>query len=229
MRGSFFVRLRGAGAGQRRTGHAGCMPMRYKLRTHRHAWEAMVTPVCHLDQHRLDQHRPALHRFLFRRTGDWSLAEDLVQETFLRLVVYAREHVVTDMAALARSIALNLLNDHLRRRQRQRTESISDDVPSPAVGVEEAAMQRERVESFARALQGMPPLRREVFVRCRVRGQSYREIAEALGLSEGAVEKHVSRGLRWLQEAVARTDATRPPAGAAVRAAQRGPAQDDDA
>lgn len=172
----------------------------------------MVAPVCQLDPHRLDQHRPALQRFLFRRTGDWSLAEDLVQETLLRVVVYARDHAVTDLAALARAIALNLLNDHLRRRQRQRTEPIDDEVPSPAPGVEEAAMQRQRVEAFARALQGMPPLRREVFVRSRLRGQSYREIGEALGLSEAAVEKHVSRGLRWLQETVARGDAVPPPA-----------------
>ncbi|MCC8536013.1 RNA polymerase sigma factor [Xanthomonas axonopodis pv. poinsettiicola] len=171
----------------------------------------MNAPVFEIDQHRLDQHRPALHRFLLRRTGDWSLAEDLVQETLLRLVVYARDHVVTDMAALARSIALNLLNDHLRRRQRQRTEPISDEVASPAPGVEEAAMQRQRVEAFARALQGMPPLRREVFVRSRLRGQSYADIAAALGLSEGAVEKHVSRGLRWLQDTVARSDAAPAP------------------
>ncbi|KAB7771072.1 RNA polymerase sigma factor [Xanthomonas maliensis] len=173
----------------------------------------MVTPACHLDQHRLDQHRPALHRFLFRRTGDWALAEDLVQETFLRLVVYAREHAVIDIAALARSIALNLLHDHVRRRQRQRTEPISDDVPSPALSVEEAAIQRQRVEGFARALQGMPPLRRDVFVRSRLRGHSYAQIAAELGLSEAAVEKHVSRGLRWLQDAVARRDATPSPAG----------------
>ncbi|MCW1984008.1 RNA polymerase sigma-70 factor (ECF subfamily) [Xanthomonas arboricola] len=191
----------------------------------------MASRDCHIDQHQLDQHRPLLHRYLLRRTGDWSLAEDLVQETFLRLVVYARDHVVTDMASLARSIALNLLNDHLRRRQRQRTEPISDEVPSPAVGVEEAAMQRQRVEAFARALQGMPPLRREVFVRSRLRGQSYADIAAALGMSEGAVEKHVSRGLRWLQETVARSDAAPPPAGARC-AAVRDPDQrseDDDA
>ncbi|WP_371180937.1 RNA polymerase sigma factor [Xanthomonas sacchari] len=206
------------------------MPMRYKLSTHFHTSDSMATPASHIDQHRLDEHRPALHRFLFRRTGDWSLAEDLVQETFLRLVVYAREHVVTDMAALARSIALNLLNDHMRRRQRQRTEPISDDLPSPALGVEEAAMQRERIECFARALQGMPPLRREVFVRCRLRGQSYREIAQALGLSEGAVEKHVSRALRWLQDAVARNDATLPLAGvpAVARGALPSPGQDGE-
>lgn len=191
----------------------------------------MVSQDIHIDQHQLDQHRPLLHRYLLRRTGDWSLAEDLVQETFLRLVVYAREHVVTDMAALARSIALNLLNDHLRRRQRQRTEPISDEVPSPAAGVEEAAMQRQRVQAFARALQGMPPLRREVFVRSRLRGQSYGDIATALGLSEAAVEKHVSRGLRWLQETVARSDATPPPAGGRS-AVLRDPgerSQDDDA
>lgn len=176
----------------------------------------MVThQLCHDDPLQLDRHRPALQRFLFRCTGDWVLAEDLVQETFLRLVIYAREHVVTDMAALARSIALNLWHDDLRRRKRQRTESISDDVPSQAVTVEEAAMQRQRLESFMHALHGMPPLRREVFVRNRLRGQSYRQIADALGLSEGAVEKHISRGLRWLQESVARTDAIRPPAAVA--------------
>ncbi|TAA35169.1 RNA polymerase sigma factor [Pseudoxanthomonas winnipegensis] len=183
----------------------------------------MVIPVRHLDQHWLDQHRPALQGFLFRRTGDWSLAEDLVQETFLRMVVYAREHSVTDMGALARTIARNLLHDHLRRRRRQRTEPIDDEVPSPAPGVEAAAMQRQRVEIFARVLQGMPPLRREVFARSRLRGQSYRQIADALGLSEAAVEKHVSRGLRWLQETVARGDAVPPPAACATALRRRGP------
>jgi RNA polymerase sigma-70 factor (ECF subfamily) len=48
----------------------------------------------------------------------------------------------------------------------------------------------------------MQPLRREVFIRRRLHGQTHAEIAEALDLTPDAVEKHIVRGMRQLCEAI---------------------------
>lgn len=61
---------------------------------------------------------------------------------------------------------------------------------------------RQRLALFSATLEAMPPLRREVFRRRRLEGQSREEIAEALGLQPEAVKKHISRAMAQLARAL---------------------------
>ena len=56
---------------------------------------------------------------------------------------------------------------------------------------------RER-QPVMRAVEGLPPKTREVFVMCRVRGLSHREIAALMGISTKTVEKHMTAALKHL-------------------------------
>ncbi len=142
--------------------------------------------------------REALYGFIFRRVRDPFVAEDIVQETLARLIAYMQSNKVADSLAFSLRIAANLITDHHRMRGVDRAEVLEPEMACHRPSAEQSVMARQRVDAFARALENMPPLRREVFIRRRLKGQSHREIAEALGLSPAAVEKHVVRALEWL-------------------------------
>lgn len=151
--------------------------------------------------------RRDLYQFIVRRTRDSATAEDLVQETFERLLAYEQARTIVDRAALGYRIALNLVRDHFRRASRRPAQALLDeDIPCQAPAPEQTLMHRQKVEVFGKALDAMPSLRRDVFIRRRLHGHSPREIAQDLRLSEVAVEKHVARALEQLRREMAKAE-----------------------
>jgi RNA polymerase sigma-70 factor (ECF subfamily) len=67
-------------------------------------------------------------------------------------------------------------------------------------GAADTLVVRERIAVLTEALEALPRRCREVVVRCKLQGQSYREAADALGLSEKTVTEHVYRGTQRLGE-----------------------------
>lgn len=150
--------------------------------------------------------RRDLYQFIVRRTRDPATAEDLVQETFERLLAYEEARTIVDRAALGYRIALNLVRDHFRRASRRPAQALDEDMPCQAPAPEQILMHRQKVEVFGKALNAMPPLRRDVFIRRRLHGHSPRQIAEDLRLSEASVEKHVARALEQLHREIAKAE-----------------------
>ncbi len=142
--------------------------------------------------------RDQLKRFVAGKVRDESVREDVIQETLARLVNYTRANPVANMGGLARTIAKNLINDHFRRKQLYPTQPLEDYIPCDDPLQEQVVMHKQRLEQFSRQLADMPPLRREVLVRRRLRGESHEQIARDLNLTVEAVEKHMSRALRQL-------------------------------
>lgn len=153
--------------------------------------------------------RDDLYHFIVRRTRDPAAADDLVQETLLRLMTYERARIVIDRAALGYRIALNLVRDHFRHRDRRSVEVLDDDIPCEAPAPEQILMHRQKVEVFGKVLDAMPPLRRDVFIRRRLHGHSTRQIAAELNMNEAAVEKHVVRALEQLHREMAKAERRR--------------------
>lgn len=122
--------------------------------------------------------RRDLYQFIVRRTRDPATAEDLVQETFERLLAYGQAKTIVDRAALGYGIALNLVRDHFRLAQRRAFQALDDDIPCPDPAPEQILMHRQKVEVFSQVLDAMPPLRRDVFIRRRLHGHSSRQISK---------------------------------------------------
>ena len=80
---------------------------------------------------------------------------------------------------------------------------MTEDIASPQPWPDQVLEGREAVRALTRALERMPRLRREIIIRRRLRHQSCAAIAQELGLSPKAVEKHVTRGLVDLNKAFA--------------------------
>lgn len=149
-------------------------------------------------------HRASLLRYVGRQVDEAALREDIVQEAFLRFLSFETKPgtVVSNMPALLRRISLNLIRDHFRRAKRAPGAELTEDLACPLPTADQQIERRQLIALVAEAIKAMPPLRREVFVRRRIHGQSAGEVAQALGLSASAVSNHVVRALCDLDMAI---------------------------
>ena len=143
-----------------------------------------------------------IRKLVLRRLGRADMAEDVAQETLLRLMEYARTKRVDSFYALGMRVAENLMNEEHRRERRWGWTDLSDSLDSGEPSPERVVEGREAVQLLARTLERMPRLRREIIIRRRIRHQSCATIASELGLGLKAVEKHVTRGLLDLTTAL---------------------------
>jgi RNA polymerase sigma-70 factor (sigma-E family) len=129
---------------------------------------------------------------------DRTAAEDLVQESFLRLA--RNQHRINEpakAAAYLRSIVINLARDHNRRglvSLRHRPPAEVDDRSA-----EDHAADDESRREVIEALRGLPRRQRDCIVLRYYLELSVGAIAETLGLSPNSVKTHLQRGLRSLK------------------------------
>ena len=150
-----------------------------------------------------------IYGYLLHCTGDRVLAEDLAQQTWLRL-----HHARSSFDAQARfspwiyTIAANLRRDHARGSSRA-SECLTDDglAPEPAPGPP-GDLATERAAAVQQALHSLPAGFREVIVLHRWHELSFAEIAQILGTTEGAVKVRAHRGYLKLRELLQRAGLT---------------------
>jgi RNA polymerase sigma factor (sigma-70 family) len=146
----------------------------------------------------------ALGRFVQSRLGHHADGNDVVQETYLRLFTYQATARVDDIKALCFAIARNLLLDHHRAARRTAHVELDEAIICPQPAADRVVAFRRAVAIMVDALERMPPLRREIFLRKRLDGLRTDTIAHNLDMSTAAVEKHVVRAFQDLRGALAR-------------------------
>ena len=148
-----------------------------------------------------------LHRFALSRLRDRCDSDDLVQETFVRFYDYRRRRTVEDATAFCLMVAANLIRDRFRRMSKgPNMIEMADTLVCPRPRADEALLYRQRIEILSAAIETMPPLRREVFLRRRLDGDTVVTVATDLEMSPAAIEKHVTRALADLRHALDRSD-----------------------
>ena len=147
-----------------------------------------------------NEHYRSLVRFLYRRTGDQALAEDLAQEAFVRAI----EHQPEQPKAWLFQVAANLVRDDFRRRavRRRHLELVGNErgalssPPAPSAPQPlppDTALERSEVAARVRAaLEELSPNDRDGLL-LREEGLSYDEIAAVLGISKSSVGTTLSR------------------------------------
>jgi RNA polymerase sigma factor (sigma-70 family) len=175
------------------------------------SWYCLKTPtLMSFDNSEWSGRRVDLLRFVRRRIDDAALREDIVQEAIIRLLAYQAKPGITiaNITGLLRRISLDLTRDHVRRSARIRQVELSDEIPCPHPSIQQSLEQRQLIEIVAGVLKAMPRLRRTVFLRRRVEGQSAKEVAEALGISPGAVDAHMARAVLDLYRSTEKIEAS---------------------
>jgi RNA polymerase sigma-70 factor, ECF subfamily len=158
----------------------------------------------------IEQYQHRLLRYLLHLTRNRALAEDLFQETWLRVLekghLYdGRNRFVTWLLAIAHNVAI----DHLRKRSPESLDEMQDadeNVPfqpqagglSPLDGV----LSREQHEQFEGALARVPPLFREVMVLRFQEQLRLEEIAKLVRIPVSTVKTRIYRGVMALRPAL---------------------------
>lgn len=146
-------------------------------------------------------HYVRLVRLAVLLVRDVGRAEEIVQDAFVDLV--ARWRTIRDPGAAAAYLRTSVANgarSHLRHRAVVNRQPANQ--PSPADSAETEALVQIEHERVLSVLAMLPGRQREVLI-LRYYGQlSEAEIADALGISKGAVKSHNSRGLHGLRTAM---------------------------
>ncbi|BCY12566.1 RNA polymerase sigma factor [Actinoplanes sp. L3-i22] len=156
-----------------------------------------------------DRHARAVYNHAFRLTGSWSLAEEIVQATFLTawqrragirlvdgsplpwLLVTAGNHARTEQRTLA------------RWRRRLLHSPVADVEADPADDVAGRLDDERRMRDLLDAMRKLPRAEREAVALCLWSGVGYPEAAAVLGVSETAVRSRVSRARSRLSRLLA--------------------------
>lgn len=157
-----------------------------------------------------------LTNFVYRFVGDLDTANDVVQETFLR--VYQRKHSYNQVSRFSNwlyTIASNLAKSELRRVARSRNTSLnampgstgadagSDDaawdVPDTAPMPDTRVDTTLHMQQIQKALMKISPSYREIIILRDIQDLSYEEISEVTGLELGTVKSRINRGRAQLQ------------------------------
>ncbi len=140
-----------------------------------------------------------LRRFLTGRVRCAVTAEDLMQETYVRLQRIEQPHLIQDLRTYMFRIASNLATDHLRAQGR-RSELI--DHGADCLSIEDTRstpdhmlLAKEELEIVTVALQDLSPLCQQIFLLNRFEGMKHSVIAARLAISRSTVEKNIARAL----------------------------------
>jgi RNA polymerase sigma factor (sigma-70 family) len=141
-------------------------------------------------------HVGEVYRYTYAVLGNHADAEDVTQTTFVNaLRALERGETPRDPSHWLIAIAHNLVRQRWRQAAaRPAMVELVGDVP------DEAPEEDVRLDELVRALQRIPPSQREALVMRELEGRSYREIAELLGLTTGALETLLFRARRSLAE-----------------------------
>ena len=144
-------------------------------------------------------HEAALRAWLRARFSVVTDADDLVQETYARLMQAHATGPIACPRAFLFVTARNLSLNHLRHQRIERPEGAAEidalSVADERVGIPEALAHAEEFQILIRAIESLPERCRQVVTLRKIYGLSQKEAAARLGISEHTVEAQGSIGL----------------------------------
>lgn len=151
------------------------------------------------------EYAPRIRNFLYYKSGDLQLSEDLTQEAFLRLWKHCETVSYLKARSFLFTVANHLFLDVIKHKKVVQqfflVKKKLDQVLTPDTIMEEDEIQT-RLE---RALIALPEKQRLVFLLSRIEKMTYKEIAELLDISVKAVEKRMHKALMSLREIISGT------------------------
>jgi RNA polymerase sigma-70 factor (ECF subfamily) len=158
------------------------------------------------------EHADRVYRLAYRLTGNAHDAEDLTQETFIRVFRSLASYQPGTFEGWLHRITTNLFLDMVRRRSRLRMEGLPDDtdrLPGGGPDPEQVYSETHLDPVLQASLDELAPEFRAAVVLCDIEGLSYEEIGATLGVKLGTVRSRIHRGRAALRESLERNKVNR--------------------
>ena len=156
----------------------------------------------------------ALRGYIARLLPHSSDTEDLATEAFTRVFEASTPERPVPPKAYLFSAAHNLAMNH-QRNQRVRGHQVDPDngneIPDPSPAADRELIGRERIDLLWEAVSHLPPRCQQVFLMRKIEHLSNPDIADRLGISVSAVEKHIRSGLMSCRKYLASFDGEEEP------------------
>jgi RNA polymerase sigma-70 factor, ECF subfamily len=151
------------------------------------------------------EHLRDVYNYTYYRTGNHHDAEDLTTHTFLQAYRHferaQREANGRPLRPWLIRIAHNLAANYYRDRSRKPTSALDDlDAVSEPLDTEDVVMGREEAVEVLEGVRALPDDRREALIMRFALGMDNKEIARALGRSEGATKVLLHRAIKQLEK-----------------------------
>ena len=150
-----------------------------------------------------DRYEAKIYSYIYRRTGDENLAEDMTSQVFLKMLESIRDEKAwhSSFSGWLYRIAHNLVIDHYRRRERQNTVNIEESGPTPidVHDPEEIVATTLDNERLRAAIRRLTAEQAEVVTLRFLEGYNVADVAAMLGRTEGAVKALQYRAVTTLR------------------------------
>jgi len=146
-----------------------------------------------------DEHHAKLLGFAIKHTNHVALAEDVVQQAFVKVWQKRRDirSALAFKAYLFTSVRNLIIDEYNRKLAQQEANLIYNDLLNVSNTDEK---QQKLLEEITNAIQQLPPKRKRIFEMHKLEGRSHKEIADLLSISVSTVEKQVIAALKTLRE-----------------------------
>jgi RNA polymerase sigma-70 factor (ECF subfamily) len=158
-------------------------------------------------QELVEKYKQKVYYMALDMTGNHHDAEDLSQEVFMKVFVSIKDfRGDSKLSSWLYRIAMNLFIDKTRRKHLKLVELDEKiyEKPAPDLTPDVAIQSQATQIQIQQALSKLPPRQRSIFVMRHYNELMLREIAEALGISEGTVKAQLFRAIQKLQKELAR-------------------------
>ncbi|HEX7583049.1 MAG TPA: RNA polymerase sigma-70 factor [Prolixibacteraceae bacterium] len=171
---------------------------------------------------RLKEGDPSAYEELFKQTfsrmlgycrlfiHDQAQANDLVQECFVKLwekhiTIKTSQSVESLLFVMLRNRCLNYLRDQKLHNTEENISLIEENelqylYQLDFAGKEEKSLEEKLVETIRESVENLPEKRKLVFIKAKIEGKKNREVADELGISVKAVEKHLHQAKEQIRQ-----------------------------
>lgn len=158
------------------------------------------------------RYRGRILNYAYRMLGSYEIAEEITQETFMRVYSNLDSCRIENVGGWVYTIARNLSLNELRRRKHEPAISlnapISDDdsrelidsIPDTSPSSQQEARRKELEGRIEKAIASLPPKYREVLILCGIQGLSYKEAADILKCSLQSVGVRLYRARKLMRK-----------------------------
>ncbi|HEU4554539.1 MAG TPA: RNA polymerase sigma-70 factor [Chitinophaga sp.] len=149
----------------------------------------------------MDHYSPMVYGYLLRFVKDSFLAQELAQDVFLKIWNHRKqltgiENFAGYLYVALRNTAANAFKEKLYKNDGPPTDTIACAAAPTASKLE----YNELADTLTRAIDQLPPRRKEVFKLNRFEGLTYEEIAKRLNIAKSTVKDHMIESLLFLRE-----------------------------